>query len=84
MFLKFKKTEISIDWTLVKLSFRDFQIFKEIANHNIELMKSRVEQVQQYDSEEISSEDLNDSSDEDSDYSGSQDSEGNDESFPSQ
>jgi hypothetical protein len=43
VFLKFKKTEISIDWTLVKLSFRDFQIFKEIANHNIELMKSRVE-----------------------------------------
>ena len=28
VFLKFKKTEISLDWTLLKLSFQDIKLLK--------------------------------------------------------
>ena len=43
VFRKFKKTEISLDWTLLKLSFHDLQIFKQIAAHNVALIKQRSE-----------------------------------------
>lgn len=46
-FLRFKKTEVSLDWTLLKLSFQDFKIFKQIGEHNLELMKHRIEKVAQ-------------------------------------
>ena len=54
VFRKFKKTEISLDWTLLKLSFHDLQIFKQITDHNVELIKQRSEKMAYLAEEEAS------------------------------
>ena len=43
VFLKFKKTEISLDWTLLKLSFQDIKLLKQIGDFNLKLIKERLE-----------------------------------------
>ena len=45
IFKKYKKTEISLDWTLLKLSFHDLQIFKQIFQYNIGLINQRSEKM---------------------------------------
>ena len=43
VFKKFKKTEISLDWTLLKLSFQDLKLLKQIGDFNLKLIKERIE-----------------------------------------
>ena len=38
MFRTFKNTEASIDWTLFKITFKDFQSLQKIADYNIEML----------------------------------------------
>ena len=45
VFKKYKKTETSLDWTLLKLSFHDLQIFKQIFTYNVGLIKQRSEKM---------------------------------------
>ena len=47
VFLKFKKTEISLDWTLLKLSFQDIKLLKQIGDFNLKLIKERLEAEEQ-------------------------------------
>ncbi len=54
VFKKYKKTEISLDWTLLKLSFHDLQIFKKMVSHNVDLIKVRSEKMAFVDEEVIS------------------------------
>lgn len=39
-FRTFKNTEASIDWTLFKITFKDFQSLQKIADYNIEMLNN--------------------------------------------
>jgi hypothetical protein len=40
VFRTFKNTEASIDWTLFKITFKDFQSLQKIADYNIEMLNN--------------------------------------------
>ena len=54
IFRRFKKTDISLDCFLLKLSFHDLQIFRQIFEHNVKLIRQRSEKMTQAAEESMS------------------------------
>ena len=44
VFRTYKKTESSLDWSLLKITFKDMQLLKQISDYNTEMIGKQFKQ----------------------------------------